>query len=83
MASESQNLPFSCLPRLYFLLSAVVALHLSRVLYKFTPFYAKQTQFLKSQMNVNPYNTTDYENIANWTLGENKPKQSQFAGCPN
>ena len=27
----------------------------------------------KSQMNVNPYNTTDYENIANWTLGENKP----------
>ena len=44
-----------------------------------TPFYAKQTQFLKSQMNVKPYNTTDYENIANWTLGENKPKQSQFA----
>jgi hypothetical protein len=24
-------------------------------------------------MNVNPYNTKDYENIANWTLGENKP----------
>jgi hypothetical protein len=45
MATEFQNLPFSCLPRLYFLLSAIVALHLSRVLYKFTPFYAKQTQF--------------------------------------
>jgi len=44
-----------------------------------TTFYAKQTQFPKSQMNVTPYNTTDYENIANWTLGENKPKQSQFA----
>jgi len=29
--------------------------------------------FRKSQMNVNLYNTTDYENIANWTLGENKP----------
>ncbi len=28
---------------------------------------------LDTQMNVNPYNTTDYENIANWTLGENKP----------
>ena len=25
-------------------------------------------------MNVNPYNTTDYENKSNWTLGENKPK---------
>jgi hypothetical protein len=33
----------------------------------------------KSQMNVNPYNTTDYENISDWTLGENKPNQSQFA----
>ena len=45
MATEAQNLPFSCLPRLYFLLSAIVALHLSRVLYKFAPFYAKQSQF--------------------------------------
>ncbi len=24
-------------------------------------------------MNVTLYNTKDYENIANWTLGENKP----------
>jgi hypothetical protein len=24
-------------------------------------------------MNVNPYNTKDYENKSNWTLGENKP----------
>ena len=27
-------------------------------------------------MNVNPYNTTDYENISNWTLGENKPNSN-------
>jgi hypothetical protein len=27
-------------------------------------------------MNVNLYNTTDYENIANWTLGENKPNSN-------
>ncbi len=27
-------------------------------------------------MNVNPYNTTDYENKANWTLGENKPNSN-------
>ena len=24
-------------------------------------------------MNVNVYNTTDYENISDWTLGQNKP----------
>jgi len=36
--------------------------------------YAKQSQFPKSQMNVNPYNTTNYENKSNWTLDENKPK---------
>ncbi len=30
--------------------------------------------FQKSQMNVNPYNTTDYKNKSNWTLGESKPK---------
>jgi len=40
------------------------------------PFYAKQTQSAKSQMNVTPYNTTDYENIANWTLGQNKPNSN-------
>jgi len=51
-------------------------LHLSRILYKSATFYAKQTQFPKSQMNVNPYNTTDYKNIANWTLGENKPNSN-------
>ncbi|MFB0553971.1 MAG: hypothetical protein ACETWQ_11745 [Phycisphaerae bacterium] len=27
-------------------------------------------------MNVKSYNTTDYENIANWTLGENKPNSN-------
>ncbi len=38
-----------------------------------TYFYAKQTQFPKSQMNANLYNTTDYERKRNWRLGENKP----------
>jgi len=32
--------------------------------------------FPKSQMNVNPYNTTDYENKSNWTLGQNKPNSN-------
>ena len=32
--------------------------------------------FQKSQMNVNPYNRTDYERKSNWTLGENKPNSN-------
>ena len=27
-------------------------------------------------MNVNLYNTRDYENKSNWTLGENKPNSN-------
>ncbi len=27
-------------------------------------------------MNVTPYNTTDYENKSNWTLGQNKPNSN-------
>jgi len=30
----------------------------------------------KAKMNVNPYITTDYENISNWTLGQNKPNSN-------
>jgi hypothetical protein len=37
----------------------------------------------KSQMNVNAYNTTDYENIANWTLGENKPNSNPIQSQSN
>ena len=41
-----------------------------------TPFYAKRTQFPKSQMNVTSFITTDYENNSNWTLGENEPNSN-------
>jgi len=41
--------------------------------------------FQKSQMSANLYDTTDYENISDWTLSKNKPNsnpikpnQSQF-----
>ncbi len=30
----------------------------------------------KSQMNANLYNTKDYENISNWTIGESKPNSN-------
>jgi len=39
-------------------------------------FMQNKPNLLDVQMNVNPYNTTDYENIANWTLGENKPNSN-------
>ena len=31
-----------------------------------------------AQMNIYLLLTMDYENISDWTLGENKPKQTQF-----
>jgi hypothetical protein len=27
-------------------------------------------------MNVNIYNTTDYENLSDWTIGQNKPNSN-------
>ena len=33
-----------------------------------------KANLLNAQMNVNKVLIKDYENIANWTLGENEPK---------
>ncbi len=38
--------------------------------------------FQKSQMNVNLYNTRDYQNKSNWTLGENKPNSNPISEKP-
>ena len=90
MATESQNLPFPCITRLYFLLSAIVALratylraykaplHLSRVLYKSTLFMQNKANLLDAQMNVRSLITVDYENKPLYRCGDNKPNQSQF-----
>jgi len=48
-------------------------LHLSRTLYKFTPFMQNKPNFRNAQMNVSTVITKDYENIANCKLCENKP----------
>ncbi len=40
------------------------------------PFMQNKPNFRKSQMNVNTYNKTYYENKSNWTLGENKPNSN-------
>ena len=41
------------------------------------PFYAKQSQFPKKSSRVTLDISRDYEKKSNWTLGENKPNQSQ------
>ena len=41
-------------------------------------FMQNKPNFQKSQMNVSSVLTTNYENKSNWTLGENKPNQTQF-----
>jgi len=41
-----------------------------------TTFMQNKPNFRKSQMNVKSYNTKDYENKSNWTLGENKPNSN-------
>ncbi len=65
------------------LLSSVLGpLHLSRILYKSALFMQNKPNFRKSQMNVNSLLTKDYENKSNWTLGENKPNQTQFHLLP-
>ena len=54
----------------------------SRNLYKSTLFMQNKPNFRKSQMNVNTYNTTNYENKSNWTLGQNKPNSNPISEKP-
>jgi len=51
-------------------------LHLSRILYKSPLFMQNKPNFLRSQMNLNPHSTMAYENISDWTPGENKPNSN-------
>ncbi len=44
-----------------------------------TDYYMQnKPNFQKSQMNVSIFSQKAYENINDWTLGENKPNQTQF-----
>ncbi len=53
----------------------------SRIQYRVSSneYMQNKPNFRKSQMNVNPYNTKDYENKSNWTLGENKPNSNPIS----
>jgi len=53
-------------------------LHLSRTLYKSALFMQNKPNFQKSQMNISNLSQMSYKNKSNWTLGENKPNQTQF-----
>ncbi len=55
------------------ILNILVALHLSRALYKSTLFMQNKPNLPDAQMNVTSFYTVDYENKSNWKLGENKP----------
>ena len=72
MATKPQNLSREMI------LSAYKAtLHLSRALYKSTLFMQNKANLLAPQMNVSVFSKMAYENKSNWTLGENKPNQTQ------
>ncbi len=45
-------------------------------------FMQNKPNFQKSQMNVIIYNTIDYENISDWTIGQNKPNSNPIKACP-
>ncbi len=40
------------------------------------PFMQNKPNFRKSQMNVKSYNTMDYENLSDWTIGQSKPNSN-------
>jgi len=79
MATEAQT----CAIGILTILNILVALHLSRVLYKSTLFMQNKPNFRNAKMNVNSFITKDYKNELCQKLQKNKPNQTQFAGCSN
>jgi len=80
MTTEAQT----CAIGILTILNILVALHLSRALYKSTLFLQNKPNLLDTQMNVSSVLTKDYENKSNWKLGENKantnPIKPNFKG---
>ena len=58
MVAEAQT----CAIDIITILDILVALYLSRVLYKSTLFMQNKPNFRKTKMNLNSYLTKDYEN---------------------
>ncbi len=73
MAAEAQIYAIgTCAIGILTILNTLVALHLSRVLYKFTLFLQNKPNLLDAKMNVSSVSTVNYENIANCKLCKNK-----------
>jgi len=52
---------------------------LKRVNYEIINYFVQnKPNFRKSQMNISIFSQKAYENFCDWTLGENKPNQTQF-----
>ena len=79
MATEAQT----CAIGILTILNILVALHLSRALYKSTLFMQNKPNLLDTQMNVNPVKTRVYENVRPFSRRENKPNQTQFQSQKN
>jgi len=50
---------------------------------QFESIMQNKPNFRNAKMNLNSYLTKYYENKSNWTLGENKPNQSQYKANTN
>jgi len=59
------------------ILNILVALHLSRALYKFTLFMQNKPNLLDAQMNVSSVKTMNYEQITMNNANKNKPNLSR------
>ena len=58
--------------------ASLAPLHPSRTLYKFAPFYAKQSQYVEPKMNVTAVNTMNNELRTMNYFMQDKPNQTQF-----
>ena len=81
IATEAQNIPNHHNAPKIELCAYKAPLHLSRILYKSILFMQNKPNFPNSQMYVCIFSQMAYEYKHNWTLGQNKPNQTQFAGC--
>ncbi len=78
MTAEAQIYAIgTCAIGIITILNILVALHLSRVLYKSTLFMQNKANLLNSRMNVSPVLTKDYENKCLRRAFKNKAKQTQ------
>jgi len=71
------HLSSACPVRVLFTLMGSSPLYICRESSTNQLILCKTNPISERQMNIIPYNTKDYENKSNWTLGQNKPIQTQ------